>query len=225
MSQKFEINAELRDQIGTGVMRRLRRVEERIPAVIYGGGEKSEPISLSHQEMKLALENEAIFSHILNLKIKGKSQQVVLKNVQRHAYRPKILHIDFQRVKATEKINVTVPIHFINAEKAPGLEEGGIFSHSMTEIEVTCLPRDLPEALELDVGHLAVGDTLHLTDLKLPENVMLSVGPLSELDENQNRMIVSLHVQKAEPVSELEAEMLSAKAEETEIPSAEEESA
>lgn len=213
MSQKFEFNAEIRGQLGTGVMRRLRRVENRIPAVIYGGGEESLSVSISHQDMKLALENEAIFSHILKLKLDGKQQQVVLKNVQRHAYKPRILHVDFQRIRASEKLNVTVPIHFINEEQSPGVKAGGIVSHHLTEIEVTCLPKDMPEAIIVDVGNLDVGDSIHLSDLQLPEKVECSLGSLSELDEKHNKTIVSVHLHRGASM-----------AEETELPAAEEQS-
>jgi large subunit ribosomal protein L25 len=202
MSQKFEINAQLREQSGTGIMRRLRRVEDRIPAIIYGGGDASESISISHQEMKLALENEAIFSHILRLKIDGKPQQVVLKNVQRHAYKPRILHVDFQRILASEKMHVTVPFHFINEELSPGIKAGGILSHHLTEIEVICLPKDLPESITIDLGQLEVGDALHLSNLKLPENVVLASGTLSELDEKHNKTIVSIHLHRGASIEE-----------------------
>lgn len=220
MFQKFEINAELREQSGTTVMRRLRRKQNKIPGIIYGGNEAPQSIMLSHQTIKLALENEAIFSHILKLKLNGQQHQVVLKHVQRHAYQPKILHVDFQRVCSTEKMNVTVPFHFLNEETSPGIKAGGIVSHHLTEIEINCLPSDLPEFINVDIGHLQVGEALHLSDLKLPSGV--SLASLSELDERHNKTVVSIHLHRGSTAGEEESESSSAEGSES---SSEEESA
>ena len=189
-SQEFEFKAELRQNTGKAAVRRMRRLEDRVPAIIYGGGGKPQTITISHKDISLALENEAIFSHVLKLKIKENSEQVILKDIQRHPYKSKILHIDFQRLKAGEKFVVTVPIHFLNEEKAPGVKAGGIISHLLNEVEVECLPADLPEFLTVDVSQLDAGQSLHLSDIVLPKEVDFSF----DLDERHNQPIVSIHM-------------------------------
>lgn len=189
-SQEFEFKAELRQNTGKAAVRRMRRLEDRVPAIIYGGGGKPQTVTVSHKDISLALENEAIFSHVLKLKIKENSEQVILKDIQRHPYKSKILHIDFQRLKAGEKFVVTVPIHFLNEEKAPGVKAGGIISHLLNEVEVECLPADLPEFLTVDVSQLDAGQSLHLSDIVLPKEVDFSF----DLDERHNQPIVSIHM-------------------------------
>ena len=189
-SQEFEFKAELRQNTGKAAVRRMRRLEDLVPAIIYGGGGKPQTVTVSHKDISLALENEAIFSHVLKLKIKENSEQVILKDIQRHPYKSKILHIDFQRLKAGEKFVVTVPIHFLNEEKAPGVKAGGIISHLLNEVEVECSPADLPEFLTVDVSQLDAGQSLHLSDIVLPKEVDFSF----DLDERHNQPIVSIHM-------------------------------
>src|SRR5262249_15540365 len=155
MADLFELTAEIRKQAGKGENRRLRRVDERIPAIIYGAGKESQPISISHRHITAALKNQAFYSHILTLNVNGAQEKVVLKALQRHPYKPRILHADFLRISATEKLYMNVPIHFINEENAPGVKlSGGMISRLMNEIEVRCFPADLPEHIEVDLSTL-----------------------------------------------------------------------
>jgi len=182
MSVTFEINAEVRTDAGKGASRRLRHTG-KIPAIIYGGGK--DPVALTVEQNKLAhaLENEAFYSHILTINVDGKAEQAVLRDLQRHPARPLLLHADFQRVSATEKLHMHVPLHFVG--EATGVkDEGGVCSHTMSDVEVSCLGKDLPEFIEVDVTDLALGHALHLSDLTLPEGVelvQLAHGPEHDL--------------------------------------------
>jgi large subunit ribosomal protein L25 len=155
--------------------------------------------------MNKALENEAFYSHILTLKIDSESERVILKDVQRHPYKPRILHVDLQRVRADEKLYMNVPIHFVGAEKAPGAKEGGLISHIETDVEVACLPDYLPEYLEVDISEMQLNQILHLTDIKAPEGVEI-VG----LAQGNDKPIVSLHMPRIEeePVVAASEELL-----------------
>jgi large subunit ribosomal protein L25 len=176
----FSLNATARNDMGKGASRRLRRLAQQVPAIIYGGSADPQSISLAHKDVVHALENEGFYSHIINLNVDGNSQEVILKDMQRHPAKPVILHMDFQRVDKTHKITVKVPLHFINEETAIGVKQGGgIVSHSMTELEISCLPQDLPEYLEVDLASVELGGTVHISDVKLPkgvESVALSHG-------------------------------------------------
>jgi large subunit ribosomal protein L25 len=168
----FELNCEVRTDQGKGASRRLRRLNNQIPAVLYGGGEDPVSLSIPHDDIFHATENEAFFSHIITLNIGKDKQQAVIKDLQRHPAKPFILHADFQRVQANVEINVNVPLHFLNEEKAKGVKnDGGNLIKNMTELEVTCLPKDLPEYIEVDVIALEIGDSLHISDITLPEGV------------------------------------------------------
>ncbi len=202
MSDEFQLNAELRNVRGKGFARRLRREEDKIPAVIYGAKKDTQSISLRHNEVIKALENEAFYSHILTIKLPGKEEQVVIKDILRHPYKPKVMHMDFLRIKAKEKLTMQVPIHFIGEEDAPGLKEGGVVSKSMTEVEVTCLPADLPQFIELNISELALEQTLHLSDIKLPSGVELTIA---ELDEEHDLPVIGIHVPRVAK-ADLEAE-------------------
>lgn len=193
MSQvTFELSAENRATVGKGASRRLRRTQ-MIPAIMYGG--KAEPmmLTLPHKNVVKALENEAFYSHILTLDIAGKKQQVVLKDLQRHPYKPVILHMDFLRVSATEKINMHVPLHFINESDAPGLaDEGVVLSKHMVEVEIRCLPGNLPEFIEVDLSHLSLDHAVHLTELKLPAGVELVALSHGEIHDHDSA-VASVH--------------------------------
>ncbi|MDF1795628.1 MAG: 50S ribosomal protein L25/general stress protein Ctc [Coxiellaceae bacterium] len=193
MSNTFELNAETRANHGKANSRRLRRLENKMPAVVYGGGQDPVALTLSHKELSLALENEAMYSHILTLNIDGKAEKVVLKDLQRHPYKPVIMHADFLRIKAKEKLNMNVPIHYMNEEEAPGVKEGGVASHLMTEVEIRCLPANLPEYIEVNVAELAIDSSLHLSDIKLPEGVEFA----TELTDDSDQPIVSIHKPRA----------------------------
>lgn len=191
MSQEFVIEAFPRDDQGKGASRRLRREEKKIPAIIYGGTKEATPIAIWHNELKKAIENEAFFSHILTIELGGKKESVILKDLQRHPYKPLITHADFLRVDKDHEIHVNVPLHFLNEEKAPAVKlQGGLISHQMTEVEIICLPQDLPEFLEVDLIEIEMDQVLHLSDLKLPKGVRIAA--LQQGDDH-NHPVVSVH--------------------------------
>ena len=170
----FDINANLREVQGKGASRRLRRAG-LVPAVLYGGGDDPVNLQLEHNDLFHHAQHEAFYSHILNLVIDGKSQRVVLRDMQRHPFKPSIMHIDFQRINENQAITMRAPLHFINEEQCVGVKAGGgIISHLLTELEISCLPKDLPEYIEVDVLELEIGESLHLSDLKVPEGVQIS---------------------------------------------------
>lgn len=172
--EAFELNAEVRAAHGTRANRRLRR-EGKVPAIIYGGGSDPVMLSVDHDHLSHHLENEAFYSHIIKINVNGGSdEEAVLRDLQRHPARPFIDHMDLMRVVADEALRMFVPLHFVGDEQAPGVvDEGGIFQHNMTEVEVECLPRDLPEYLEVDVSAMGLSDAIHLSGVKVPENVQL----------------------------------------------------
>ncbi len=173
MSTDFIVNVEPRADTGKGASRRLRRAG-LVPGIIYGAKKEPSMITLNHNELILHLDNEAFYSHILELKVGNKSEKVILKDLQRHPAKPFILHIDFLRISANESIKVQVPLHFIGEEVAPGIKAGGIVSRNLTEIEVSCLPKNLPEFIEIDISALELGSSLHLSDITLPKGVELA---------------------------------------------------
>jgi len=172
MSNEFQLNAELRSDEGKGASRRLRRLQNKVPAVIYGGKEPAQSISLRTNELDKALQNEAFYSHILTLTLEGKEQQAILRDLQRHPAKPVILHADFLRVDAAHAIHMNVPLHFINEDICIGVKlQGGAISHQMSDVEIKCLPKDLPEYIEVDMAEVELDNTLHLSDIKMPEGV------------------------------------------------------
>ncbi|MGF1546170.1 MAG: 50S ribosomal protein L25/general stress protein Ctc [Thiotrichales bacterium] len=190
MSTDFVIKAEMREEQGKGASRRLRR-DGKFPAVMYGAGKQPQPLSLMHHEVLHQLENEAFYSHILTVEIaNGSTEKVVLRDIQRHPYKPAILHMDLQRVSDNEKIRVHVPLHFINEDISRGVKQGGQVSHLMVEVEVQCLPRDLPEFIEIDLANVEVGQTIHLTELVLPANV--EIVALTHGGEH-DQAVISIH--------------------------------
>jgi len=167
----IEVKATKREVQGTGASRRLRRAG-RVPAIIYGGEAKPQNIELDHNDLWQHLRKEAFYSSVLNLDVDGAKQTCLLRDVQRHPYRMLILHVDFQRIDATHAIHQKVPLHFVNAEVAPGVKlDGGMVQHVMTELDVKCLPKDLPAFIEVDLKDLQGGSSLHVTQLKLPAGV------------------------------------------------------
>jgi large subunit ribosomal protein L25 len=170
----FEITAQTRKLQGTGASRRLR-ASGRVPAIVYGGADKPAAIDLDHNEILLALRKEAFQSSIINLNLDGKKQPVLLRDVQAHAYKKLVLHVDFQRVDETHEIHIKVPLHFVNAEQSPGVKQsGGIVSHVTTEIDVKCLAKNLPEFIEVDLKDMVSGHSIHAADIKFPEGVKLA---------------------------------------------------
>ena len=181
MSQQIEITAELRQDVGKGASRRLRRASEKVPGIIYGAGKDPQSLTLNGFQLSKAMQQESFFSQILNVSVEGDSQQAIVRDLQRHPANEKVLHIDFLRVRADQPIDVNVPIHFINEEQCKGVRlEGGVVSHNLTDIEVSCLPADLPEFIEVDIAELGVGEALHLSDLVVPSGVTIVQLALGE---------------------------------------------
>lgn len=172
VGSNFDFDAELRTKTGKGDARRARR-QNKIPAIVYGGNAAPVQLNLIHHVVVRALQNEAVYSHILTLKYDGKEEKAILKAVERHPSRPIIMHLDFQRVSESEKLHVHVPLHFVNQETSLGVKKGGIINHAMVEVEVVCLPKYLPEFIEVDMALVDLGGLVHLSDLKLPEGVGL----------------------------------------------------
>ena len=166
---EFTLNAEVRSDLGKGASRRLRRLASLVPAVVYGGEKAPESISMLAKEVAKLLENEAAYSHIIELNIGGAKQNVIIKALQRHPAKGHVLHADFVRVVAGQKLSAHVPVHFIN--EAAAIKKGGEISHVVAEVEVTCLPKDLPEFIEVDLADAEVGSIVHLSDLKAPKGV------------------------------------------------------
>jgi large subunit ribosomal protein L25 len=167
----IEINAVKRDAKGTGASRRLRHAGS-VPGVVYGAGKEAVTIEVNAKELFLEFRHEAFHASVLNLNLDGKKESVLLRDFQMHPVRNTIQHVDFQRVSATEKIHVKVPFHFINADVAPGVKlSGGIVAHIFTEADVSCLAKDLPEFIEVDVATLEMGHSIHLSQINLPKGV------------------------------------------------------
>lgn len=194
---KFEISAKARTVLGKGASRRLRRDGKQIPAILYGG--ESEPVLMTMQtnEVRKALENEAFYSHILTLELDGKKEQVVLRDLQRHPVRSEVIHMDFMRVNAKEAINMHVPLHFLNEETAPGVKAGGIVSHLVTDLEVKCLPKDLPEFIAVDLAKLELDHAIHVSEIKLPSGVTLT-----RADIEHDVPVASIHKPHMAPVED-----------------------
>jgi len=168
MAKIHEIPAELRKDEGKGASRRLRHADV-VPAILYGGKEQPQSIQFVHKDVYMASQHEWFYSSIIDLKIDGKNQKALLRDMQRHPYKQRLLHLDFQRVSENEALKIRVPLHFLNQEKSPaGKTAGVLVTHELNEILVSCLPKDLPEYIEVDLGNLNIGDIVHLSDLKLP---------------------------------------------------------
>ena len=171
---KIEINAIVRELKGTGASRRLRHAG-KTPGILYGGDKEAISLEIDSKELFMQFRHEAFHASILTLNLAGKKEAVILRDFQMHPVRNNIVHIDFQRINENEKISVKVPFHFINEETAPGVKlEAGLISHIMTEIDISCLPKDLPQYIEVDMGALSIGDSIHLSEVKVPEGVELT---------------------------------------------------
>jgi large subunit ribosomal protein L25 len=171
MSDNIQLNAEPRADSGKGASRRLRRTG-LVPAIVYGGDGDPQSISLGHNEFSHELENEAVYTQLIDLHIGEQSEEVILRDLQRHPFKKRILHADFFRIDKKKPINVVVPIHAVNVDDCVGVKlDGGMVTQVATEIEVICLPKNLPEYLEVDVAELHLGETIHLSELKVPEGV------------------------------------------------------
>jgi large subunit ribosomal protein L25 len=173
MRISFTFGADPRESQGKGASRRLRH-EGKVPAILYGGHADARTLTLSHQKLLIMLDNERFYSTILSLKVGDQTQAAILKDVQRHPFKNAIVHVDFQRVEETEKIRISIPLHFTGAAVSPGVKsQGGIVSHMRTQTEVSCLPKDLPEFIEVDISGLSLNESIHLSQLKIPAGVTL----------------------------------------------------
>ncbi|WP_372864696.1 50S ribosomal protein L25/general stress protein Ctc [Spongiibacter sp.] len=181
MSSEYTVNAKARADVGKGASRRLRRLASEVPAIVYGGEKAPQMISIAHKDLVWFLEDEAFFSSVLTMDIDGAKESVVIKDLHRHPAKPQILHADFLRVSADTKITLHVPLHFTNEEACHGVKmQGGSITHAMSDIEVQCLPKDLPEFIEVDMTALEVGQTVHISDLTLPAGVESTALALGE---------------------------------------------
>jgi large subunit ribosomal protein L25 len=184
----IEISAKKREAQGTGASRRLRRLG-RVPGIVYGGDKDAVNIDLDHKDLYFNLRNEKFHASILSLALDGNKEQVLLRAVNMHPFKPQVQHVDFQRVSKDKKIHMKVPLHFVNAEKSPGVkEQGGVVNHVLNELDVACFPDDLPEFIEVDLANLAVGNSIHVRELALPKGVELT------LHKNENPVIATVVV-------------------------------
>ena len=204
MSIDYKLTAQIRDKRGKNASRRLRAAG-KVPGIIYGGGEPVEAVTFEHNTLMHHLENEAFYSHVLTVEVQGTSQKAILRELQRHPYKPTVLHLDLLRVREDTHINVHVPLHFINEDACHGVKlAGGAISHHMGELEVTCLPKDLPEFIEVDMQDLDLNDSLHLSDIQVPAGVTLV-----ELahGEGHDHTVVSVHAKRTAEALEEEEDM------------------
>ena len=199
------INVERREDEGKGASRRLRR-DGKVPAIVYGGELKPVGIQLDHEKLWLASQNEWFYSSILDLSLGGDVQKVLLRDLQRHPYKQQILHVDFQRVNENEILRTAVQLHLVNGEKSPaGKIAGVVIMHELTEVTVSCLPKDLPESIQVDLSDLAVGAVVHLSDLKLPAGVEIPQLKLGK--EHDVAVVVAKHARvEEEPAADADEE-------------------
>lgn len=189
MAIDFELVAETRNAKGKGASRRLRHAN-KVPGIIYGGEKPAVPVTLEHNSLLKHLEHEAFYSHILTVKLDGKEEKAVLRDLQRHPHKPRIVHLDLQRVSATQKLRMRVPLHFTNADIAPGVKQsGGVVSHLISDLEVSCFPQHLPEFIEVDLSQVKLNESVHLSHLKLAEGVELVA-----LAHGDDRAVASIHM-------------------------------
>lgn len=199
MASVFEFVAEARSVTGSAAAKVVRR-QGKVPAVIYGGNVDPEMLLLDHNDLLKHLAHEAVYSHVLDVTIDGKTEKAVLKHIQRHPAKPQILHIDFLRVDDSHKLKVHVPLHFINEASSVGVKKGGVITHSMTDVEVLCMPSALPEYIEVDMAAVDVGSTLHLSDLVLPQGV--EIPELSHGHEHDHPVVQIVKPKTADGSSE-----------------------
>ena len=192
MSVSFELAADVRSDLGKGASRRLRHTN-KVPAVLYGAHKEPTYLLLNHDDVVKRLEHGRFYSHILILTVNGNAERAVLKDLQRHPSKPRVMHMDFQRISETEKLRMHVPLHFTHADTAPGVKKsGGIVSHMLIDVEIVCLPKDLPEYIEVDLSRLELGHAVHLSDLKVPAGVQLTA-----LLHDDDQPVASIHLPRA----------------------------
>ncbi len=188
------LEAQTRDVQGKGASRRLRR-ENKVPGILYGGDKETHLLTLSENKVNKVLEQEAIYTGVFHLLIDGKEEQVILKDLQRHPYKPVVLHMDFQRVSDKDVLTRMIPLHFINDEASPGHKAGGVVNHILTQVEVRCQAQYVPEFIEVDLINLDLDDVLHLSQIKLPKHVEFAIDPTT--DHDHDLPVVGIHVSKA----------------------------
>jgi large subunit ribosomal protein L25 len=192
MKQSFTLNATLRGDLGKGASRRLRH-DDKVPGIVYGAGKEPSSIVVEHNPLLRLLQHESFYTRILDLVIDGHKEQVVLRDLQRHPFKPRILHLDLQRISATEKIAMNIPLHFIGGDVAPGVKvAGGIVSHLMSDVEVRCLPKFLPEFIDVDLSKVELNQTVHLSDLKLDKEVEIVA-----LAHGENKGVATIYIPRA----------------------------
>ncbi len=192
--QVYELKAEPRNELGKSASRRLRR-SGRIPGTVYGANKEPQSISLLHDEVLHQLDHEAFYSSVLTINVSAESERVVVKDLQRHPYKLEILHIDFLRIDEKQKITMRVPIHFLNEQQCMGVKSGGgVVSRIMTELEISCLPADLPEYIDVDLANVNVGEAVHLSDIVLPEGV--EIYALQHGGDSSSSAVASVNVPK-----------------------------
>jgi large subunit ribosomal protein L25 len=207
----FELNASLRKDKGKGASRRLRRNADMIPAILYGAGKEPLPLTLAHKDIHKACQNEAFFSRIITIIADGNSQQAIVKDLQRHPAKDRIMHADFLRIQMDQAITVEVPLHFLNEDSCLGVRQGGgNVSHNMTSIEISCLPGDLPEYIEVDIEELDLGDAIHISGLKLAEGLSI---PSLQQGADHDHVVVSVNAPKR--AEELDEEVVPTEGETT----------
>ena len=207
----FELNAELRTDKGKGASRRLRRKADMIPAILYGAGKDPLSLTLAHKDIHKACQNEAFFSRIITIIADGNSQQAIVKDLQRHPAKDRIMHADFLRIQMDQAITVEVPLHFLNEDSCLGVRQGGgNVSHNMTSIEISCLPGDLPEYIEVDIEELDLGDSIHISGLKLAEGLSI---PSLQQGADHDHVVVSVNAPKR--AEELDEEVVPTEGETT----------
>ncbi|MFT5393161.1 MAG: large subunit ribosomal protein L25 [Gammaproteobacteria bacterium] len=190
---EFEVVAESRSELGKAAMRRMRRVG-KVPGIVYGGEKQPVPITVMENVLRKQMENEAFFSHVLTVRVEGQGEeQAVVKALQRHPATSTVMHIDLLRVSATQSLTLTVPLHFENEDIAPGVRSGGVIAHNISEIEVSCLPANLPEFIAIDLAALELGESIHLSEVALPAGVQFSA-----LTEDNDPAIVSIAAPRVE---------------------------
>jgi large subunit ribosomal protein L25 len=201
MAKEFDLIAEIREDVGKGSSRRLRHAG-KVPAVIYGAGRPPRSLIFDENKILRELEKESFFSSVLTVKVGAKSQATILKDIQMHPAKRRVMHLDLQRIVADEKIKMAIPFHFLNEETCPGVkDDGGTVSHTMTEVDITCLPKDLPEYIEIDVGEMELDTMLHLSEVVLPAGV-----EIPELAQGNDQAVLSVHILRVKEEVEEEVE-------------------
>jgi len=197
----LELNATLRGDKGKGASRRLRYANV-LPAIVYGGNKDSVSISLQQKDVQHKLPDESFYSQVLSLNIEGKAEDVLIRDIQHHPYKMEVMHMDFIRVDAKKVVHIFSQLHFIGEDVSPGIKtEGGVVNHVITEVELECLPKNIPDFIEVDLSEMHVGDIIHLSDLKLPKDVIILA---LKQGEEHDTAVVGMHTRKV--VEEIEDE-------------------